>query len=45
MVSSSDLIQMVSGKLNAANAIVKGRLRVAGNSRLALGIGPILLEN
>ena len=43
MVSSDDLIRMVNGQLNAANASMQGRLRVAGDSRLALMIGPILL--
>jgi protein-tyrosine sulfotransferase len=43
MVSATDLAQMVSGKLNAANATIEGRLRVAGDSRLALALGPLLL--
>jgi hypothetical protein len=42
-VSSNDLIQMVKGNLNAANASIQGRLRVAGDSKLALMIGPVLL--
>ena len=43
MVSADDLIRMVNGQLNAANASMQGRLRVAGDSRLALMLGPILL--
>jgi hypothetical protein len=43
MVEGDDLVRMVGGKLNAASASMDGRLRVAGDSRLALMIGPILL--
>jgi putative sterol carrier protein len=43
MVSSADLVEMVSGKLNVANATMDGRLRVAGDTRLALALGPLLL--
>jgi len=43
MVSSGDIIQMVNGELNAINARIQGRLRVAGNGTLAMMSGPILL--
>lgn len=42
LISSDNLKDMVSGKLNPAQALMQGKFRVAGNLRLARQMGQVL---